>query len=190
MAKTYKVNEIFLSLQGEGKWTGVPMVFLRFSLCNLHCPFCDTDFSFFREMTSDEILSEVKTVAGECRIVCLTGGEPSLQVDGELIRTLHGSGFRLHIETNGTRLLPEGIDWVTMSPKSDWNKGAAPKIGSADEVKVVYTGQDVSGWLDFPAKWHLLQPCSGKNIKETVSYCLSHPQWGLSLQTHLLLGIK
>lgn len=94
------------------------------------------------------------------------------------------------METNGTHTLPDGLDWVTMSPKQDWNPKAVPAIDSADELKLVYTGQDVSPWLAFPAKWHLLQPCSGKNVKDVAAYCQAHPEWSLSLQTHLLLHIR
>ena len=138
----------------------------------------------------DEILAEVRELGGACRRVCLTGGEPSLQVDKELVDLLHGAGYLIHVETNGTHALPDGIDWVTMSPKRDWNPKAEPVLGTADELKLVYTGQDVSPWLSFPAEWHLLQPCSGKNVAEVVAYCKAHPEWSLSLQTHLFLGIR
>lgn len=190
MAASYKVNEIFYSLQGEGRWTGFPMIFVRFSLCNLRCPFCDTDFSKSIVMSGEEILSEVRRLGGTCRRICLTGGEPSLQVDQDIVDLLHSAGYLLHMETNGTHTLPDGLDWVTMSPKQDWNPKAVPAIDSADELKLVYTGQDVSPWLAFPAKWHLLQPCSGKNVKDVAAYCQAHPEWSLSLQTHLLLHIR
>ena len=99
----YRVNEIFCSLQGEGFWTGTPMVFLRFSGCNLKCPFCDTDHGGFREMSDGEIVAEILQAGGSCRRVCVTGGEPSLQLDEVLVDALHGAGFKVHVETNGTR---------------------------------------------------------------------------------------
>ena len=186
----YGVNEIFYSLQGEGHWTGTPMVFVRFSGCNLRCPFCDTDFSVSVQMSAEQILSEVGKCGGECRRVVFTGGEPSLQLDSELIDLLHDHGYLIHIETNGTRHLPEGIDWVTMSPKTDWQPQGKVILGKADELKLVYTGQDVSPWESFNAEFFYLQPCSCQNTKEVVTYVQSHPLWNLSLQTHKLLDIR
>ena len=189
----YKVNEIFRSLQGEGFWTGTPMVFVRLSGCNLKCPFCDTDHSGFREMTAEEIVDAVRKVAGTCRRVCVTGGEPSLQLDRGLTEALHSAGFRIHVETNGTRLLPEGTDWVTLSPKSDVPglKGdGSVVLEKADEVKIVYLGSDVERWAEFPAPWHFLQPCSCSNTAETIDYIQRHPHWRLSLQTHKYLNIR
>ena len=189
----YRVNEIFRSLQGEGFWTGTPMVFVRLSGCNLKCPFCDTDHSGFREMTAEEIVDAVLKVAGTCRRVCVTGGEPSLQLDRGLTEALHSAGFRIHVETNGTRLLPEGTDWVTLSPKSDVPglKGdGSVVLEKADEVKVVYLGSDVERWAEFPAPWHFLQPCSCGNTAETIDYIQRHPHWRLSLQTHKYLNIR
>ena len=189
----YRINEIFYSLQGEGFWTGTPMVFLRFSGCNLKCPFCDTDHTGYKEMSAEEIVAEVSKVGGECGRVCVTGGEPSLQLDRSLVEALHKAGFKIHIETNGTRILPEGIDWVTVSPKVDVKglKGNGTVVlEKADEVKVVYLGADVEKWAEFPAKWHFLQPCSCQNTAETVNYIQAHPLWRLSLQTHKYLEIR
>ena len=169
------------------------MVFLRFSGCNLKCPFCDTDHSGFQEMTADEIVAEVTKAGGDCRRVCVTGGEPSLQLDAELVNALHEAGFKLHIETNGTRVLPEGVDWVTVSPKCDVDglKGDGTVVlEDADEIKIVFLGKDVEKWASFPAKWHFLQPCSCENTDETIDYIKRHPRWRLSLQTHKLMNIR
>lgn len=198
----YRVNEIFRSLQGEGFWTGTPMVFVRLSGCNLNCPFCDTDFRSFKEMSADEIAKEAKRLG--CSRVCITGGEPLLQLDSDLIDILHGIGLTIHVETNGTRPAPENIDWITLSPKEDFTNPASGKVvlEKADEVKLVYNGslsqERLKYWADFPASWHFLQPCDtgegGKNrqiLEETVNYILSHDnRWRLSLQTHKFLGIR
>ena len=196
----YRVNEIFYSLQGEGFWTGTPMVFLRFSGCNLKCPFCDTDHSDFREMTSEEIVEEIVLAGGDCRRVCVTGGQPSLQLDDTLVEALHGAGFRIHVETNGTRVLPTGVDWVTLSPKTDVNglKGDGTVVlTKADEVKVVFEGGVDEQWAVFPAEWHFLQPCDTGDeardrvlLAETIDHIRRHPRWRLSLQTHKLLKIR
>ena len=196
--KKYLVNEIFLSLQGEGYWTGTPMVFLRFSGCNLRCPFCDTDHSTSTPYALDALLAAVSEVASApVRRVCITGGEPALQVDAALVDALHEAGFAVHIETNGTRPLPSGIDWVTFSPKSDFVEAPSPAIEAADEIKIVFIpGEtDADRWLAFPARHHFLQPCfssetGSSNVSETVTYILAHPSWRLSLQTHRLLGIR
>ena len=190
MAKTYRINEIFRSLQGEGAHTGTPAVFVRFSGCNLACPFCDTDFSFSREMTLDELVGSVREFIKDDgpRCVILTGGEPALQVDAELLQALHGiTGVRIHIETNGTLPLPEGIDWITCSPK----EGSRVVFSRADEVKVVYTGQDVERWRSaIRAGHYFLQPCSCSNTGEVTEYILAHPWWRLSLQIHKYIGIR
>ena len=142
----YRVNEIFYSLQGEGFWTGTPMVFVRFSGCNLRCPFCDTDHREGRPMRVEEIVQAVRA-AGSCKRVCLTGGEPLLQLDRELVDALHQAGYTLHLETNGTRPVPEGVDWVTLSPKEDFVSGGKVVVEKADELKLVLApGTD-------PAKW-------------------------------------
>ena len=189
----YRVNEIFYSLQGEGRWTGTPMVFVRLSGCNLHCPFCDTDHSASTPMTAEEILSAVREKGPACGRICLTGGEPALQVDAPLVEAFHGAGYRIHIETNGTRPLPPGIDWVTLSPKTDvpgLRGDGSVVLERADELKLVYTGGDVSRWASFPATVHSLQPCSCANTAEVIRYLLSHPEWTLSLQTHKYLNIQ
>ena len=189
----YRINEIFSSLQGEGFWTGTPMVFIRFSGCNLQCPFCDTDHSGSVEMAVEDIVAESLRIGNGCGRVCVTGGEPSLQLDAVLVEALHDAGFRVHAETNGTRPLPDGIDWVTLSPKSDVPglKGDGTVVlTGADEVKIVYLGADVERWASFPALWHFLQPCSCENTEKTTAYILAHPHWRLSLQTHKYLNIR
>ena len=162
-----KINEIFYSLQGEGFHTGTPAVFIRFSGCNLKCSFCDTQHEEGVLMSDEEILDAV----GEypATTVILTGGEPSLC-----------------IETNGTRALPDNIDWVTCSPK----QGAKPVISRMDEVKVVYEGQDITVYELLPAGHFFLQPCSCSNVAETVACVMQHPKWRLSLQTHKLIDIR
>ena len=115
---------------------------MRFAGCNLRCPFCDTDFSEYREMSAEDIVETIKVFP--TRFVVLTGGEPSLQVDDALVSALHDAGFTIAVETNGTRLLPEGIDWVTVSPKQPLDKAPLPQIdsGRVDEIKVVFDGND------------------------------------------------
>lgn len=200
----YRINEIFYSLQGEGFWTGTPVVFVRFSGCNLQCPFCDTDHLPHRLLTAREILSEVRQASPDCRRICFTGGEPGLQLDEALIELCKQADYLLHVETNGTHPLPSGIDWVTLSPKED--VPGLQGIGTvmlerADEIKVVFDGslspERLSHWTHFPAPWHFLQPCdTGEEernrhlLQQTLAYLQAHPSWRLSLQTHKLLNIK
>lgn len=188
----YRVNEIFYSLQGEGGNTGTPAVFVRFSGCNLSCFFCDTDFSSYTQMSVEDIVSAVS--AYPARLVVLTGGEPALQVDKQLVDALHVVNKYLAIETNGTRTLPEGIDFVTISPKET----GKTVLSKADEVKVVFVGQDVESYRDrIAAANYFLQPCSQEkngvvtdNREEVIKYILEHPHWRLSLQTHKILNIR
>lgn len=180
----YKVNEIFYSLQGEGFYTGIPAVFLRFSGCNRACAFCDTDFAAFTLMDADRIVAECSQFAA--RHIVITGGEPLLQLDTDLLKKLKKAGFFIQIETNGSLPVPEGVDWVTCSPK------APPyAVDDPDEIKIVYQGVDpepLAALFDTPHRF--LQPCSGENIAETVEYILAHPGWRLSLQTHKLIDIR
>lgn len=186
-----KVNEIFYSLQGEGSYTGVPAVFVRFAGCNLKCPFCDTDFTSYTEMTEDEIVGAVNQYPSN--IVILTGGEPTLQLTSSLLNKFCEAKLQVHIETNGTKLLPEGpINWVTCSPKY-----ATLSIQRIDELKVVYQGQDMSQYDDIAAKVYSLQPCdtgdTTKNqeiLQKTINYILQHPKWKLSLQTHKIINVR
>lgn len=210
----YLVKEIFYTLQGEGTWSGRPAVFCRFSGCNLWtgrerhrdqavCRFCDTDFvgtdgpGGGRFPSARELADAVAGAwagSGHARarpyVVC-TGGEPLLQLDEAAVEALHDRGFEVAVETNGTRPLVAGLDWVCMSPKA----GAPLVVRSGDELKLVFPQealmpQDVEE-LDFPNLF--LQPMDGparaENTKAAVEYCLAHPQWRLSLQTHKVIGI-
>jgi organic radical activating enzyme len=207
----YKVNEIFYTLQGEGCHSGIPAVFVRFSGCNLRCPWCDTEFTSYTEMTAEEITRTALALydadtQGRRRMLVLTGGEPSLQVDSSLIETLHAAGFYICIETNGTRPLPEGIDWITCSPKA----GSTLALRRVNEVKMVFTGDynpdiwrqqlEAEHWLLQPLRYNgewLLQSGVDEweddrndNLNDTVRYILSHPFWRLSVQLHKIVGIR
>lgn len=192
---SYRINEIFYSLQGEGYFTGTPAVFLRMSGCNLKCSFCDTDHEDYTEMSPVQIAEALR--AYPARHVVITGGEPSLQLDQMLVDLLHDEGWFIQIETNGTNQLPEEIDWVTCSPKPGPTGEITVRLRHIDELKVVYEGQDVESIANsIPAMHYFLQPCSsqrypgGSNTPETVAYILTHPHWRLSLQTHKLIDIQ
>jgi 7-carboxy-7-deazaguanine synthase (Cx14CxxC type) len=207
---SYAVKEIFYTLQGEGMQAGRPAVFLRFAGCNLWsgreedraaavCTFCDTDFVGMdgvgggRFDTSDALAAKVASLwpgGGAPYVVC-TGGEPLLQIDPPLIEALHAQGFEIAVETNGTIAAPEGLDWICVSPKAD-----APLAQMhGDELKLVYPQPSVD-----PARFEalafdhfLLQPMDNfrraENTQAAVAYCLAHPRWRLSTQTHKALGI-
>lgn len=194
----YPINEIFCSLQGEGEKTGTVSVFIRMSGCNLRCAFCDTDHQSHTMMSAPEIVEQVMRYPGAPLIV-LTGGEPALHIDNALIQALKLTGKTIAIETNGTLPLPDGIDWVTLSPKTAFQGGEAPPciITSCDELKVVYTGQNLNQYDHIKAQQRFLQPCYVDDPKQrllglqtTVKAVLDNPQWRLSLQTHKLLGIR
>lgn len=187
--KTYRVNEIFYSLQGEGFHAGRPAAFLRFSGCNRSCAFCDTDHGSFELMTAAdilEVLSEYPTT-----YLVVTGGEPLLQLDSELIEALKEAGFFIAVETNGSLPVPEGVDWVTCSPKSrPW------AIDRCDELKVVFTspGDVAEAWAHFRTPHLFVQPLydastGTANVGEAVRFVLENPRWRLSLQLHRILGI-
>ncbi len=218
----YKVNEIFFTLQGEGAHSGIPAVFVRFSGCNLRCPWCDTDFTDSTPMTAEQIVStmlDLYDTPNERRKMCvLTGGEPSLQVDQPLIDALHKAGFYICIETNGTHPLPEGIDWITCSPKESSITNHKSQITNphplalkkVNEVKVVFTGTyDPEIWrTQLEAEHWMLQPLryngellmesgidewaddKNDNLDETVRYILTHPFWRLSVQLHKIAGLR
>lgn len=200
MEKKYPVNEIFYSLQGEGFHAGKAAIFVRFSGCNLKCPFCDTDHREYTLMNASEIVEKVK--AFPAPLLVLTGGEPSLYVDDNLIDALHAAGKFLSIETNGTNPLPEGIDWITFSPKIGMAEGADDiRLEYADEIKVVYVGQDLGDYFDMPQCGEdtkmFLQPCfvcdeaeRRRNIEKTIECVKVDPRWTLSAQIHRFLNIS
>lgn len=190
---TYRVNELFYSLQGEGRYAGTPAVFVRLSGCNLACSFCDTQHQTWQHMTCRQIVEAVGL--HPARTVIITGGEPALQLDAELTTALHEAGYTIHLETNGTLPLKPGveIDWITCSPKD----GPALQIQHIDELKVLFRGEDVSGFLSVPAREYRLQPLDTGDlernkeiVKQTVNYILNHPKWNLSLQTHKILNVR
>lgn len=195
----YKINEIFHSLQGEGFHTGTPAVFVRFSGCNLHCAFCDTQHQTGEMMTARAIIDAVNNYP-HAPLVVLTGGEPSLFIDESFIAELkQQTGKRIAIETNGTRPLPNNLDWVTFSPKTGFEGGdQEPSIlRECDELKVVYLGQDLTQYNDIKADYRFLQPCYSENesqrrinMESCVDAVLNNPGWRLSLQTHRILHIR
>jgi len=189
----YRINEIFYSLQGEGFNTGRAAVFVRSSGCNMSCPFCDTDFHDYVEMTEEDIYKQVKHFP--TRFMVLTGGEPSLQVDDQFVNYFHQMGYELAMETNGTCKLPKYLDWITVSPKG------ACVVARCDEVKVLFGGNKTSYarplvLSNLPeASYYYLQPCFTDNpeqnqriMNECVEYIKRHPQWRLSAQVHKLVG--
>ena len=193
---TYRVNDIFYSLQGEGHNTGRAAVFVRFAGCNLRCAFCDTSFDDFRELSDSDLLRAIATYG--CTFVVLTGGEPTLQADDSLISLLHSHGYEVAMESNGTRPLPSQLDWSTVSPKQHC------VVTRCNELKVVFTKDMArSGSLDavpspLPvADYYYLQPCDTGDARRNavvtaacIDYIKHHPQWRLSLQTHKLVGFK
>jgi 7-carboxy-7-deazaguanine synthase len=212
---TYAVKEIYYTLQGEGANTGRAAVFCRFAGCNLWtgyekdrnsaiCSFCDTDFigtdgpGGGHFITAKDLASAVATVwGGSSRqaeikpLVVCTGGEPLLQLDDSLVEAFHNEGFELAIETNGTRLPPSGVDWICVSPKA----GSELVLLSGTELKLVFPqeGADPEQFESLRFEHFFLQPMDGPardaHTKLTIQYCLEHPKWRLSLQSHKLLGI-
>jgi 7-carboxy-7-deazaguanine synthase len=210
----YSVHEIFFTLQGEGFHTGRPAVFCRFAGCNLWtgredqradavCRFCDTDFVGIAEdggrFTTPELLAEAvaslwpaQHSAGSVPYVVCTGGEPLLQLDEAAVNAFHARGFEVAIETNGTQPAPNGIDWICVSPKAR----ADVVLTSGNELKLVYPQENGEPEryeaLDFD--FFFLQPMDGpeleQNTRAALAYCLEHPRWRLSIQTHKLLGIR
>lgn len=196
-----KLNEIFYSLQGEGAHTGMPCVFVRFSGCNLRCPFCDTYHAQGTPMSDADIVAYINMYPAEW--IVLTGGEPSLWIDDDFIHTLHvATGKKIAIETNGTRQVPDEIDWITLSPKYGMASDAPliPCVQRADEIKVVDTGQDLEQYFALPQcrsnTLMFLQPCwapdarlCAENTARAVARVKDDPRWRLSVQTHRYLRI-
>ena len=194
----YKINEIFYSLQGEGFHAGTPAVFVRFSGCNLRCVFCDTQHQAGEMLSLQEIVDEVNKHLNSPLLV-LTGGEPSLFIDEAFVAELKQKTHKtIAIETNGTRPLPNNLDWVTFSPKSAFEGGDLEPcvLKHCDELKVVYLGQDLAQYKDSVAKHRFLQPCFCEdemerhaNMKACVEAVMQNPSWRLSLQIHRILDI-
>jgi len=207
----YAVKELFYTLQGEGANTGTPAVFCRFAGCNLWsgreedraaatCKFCDTDFvgtdgpgggKFDGPDALAGAVDQAWKNRGPNKFVVCTGGEPLLQLDAPLLASFHGRGFRVAIETNGTVPAPEGIDWVCVSPKST----APLVIGQGQELKLVFPQNDAppERFERLAFDHFFLQPMDGprrdENTRAAIDYCLTHPQWRLSLQSHKIIGI-
>jgi organic radical activating enzyme len=194
----YRINEIFYSLQGEGFHSGTPAVFVRFSGCNLHCAFCDTQHQQGTMMPLQAIVDEVNHYP-VAPLVVLTGGEPSLFIDEAFVEELkQKTSKRISIETNGTHPLPSNLDWVTLSPKTAFEGGDTEPclLQQCDELKVVYLGQDLSQYDDIETRHRFLQPCycedavlRQSNLNACVEAVLAHPGWRLSLQVHRVIGI-
>jgi 7-carboxy-7-deazaguanine synthase len=208
---TYQIKEIYYTLQGEGAQAGRAAVFLRFAGCNLWsgresdranatCNFCDTDFigtdgpGGGKFVSAEDLVAAVSQKwpggAGVPYVVC-TGGEPLLQLDEPLIQALHGAGFEIGVETNGTMQAPAGLDWICVSPKAD----ASLTLRRGNELKLVFPQPeaDPARFVELDFEHFFLQPMDGpaisENIQAAIAYCLHHPQWRLSLQTHKLIGI-
>ena len=203
----YAVKEIFATLQGEGAQAGRAAVFLRFAGCNLWsgreqdragaiCRFCDTDFVGGERFDDAEILADKAAAlwpaAGtERRLVVVTGGEPALQLDATLVAALKARHFAVAVETNGTRPLPDGLDWICVSPKA----GAPLTVTGGDELKLVYpqTGAPPDSFAHLDFRHFFLQPMDGPelgaNTRSAIAYCQVHPTWRLSVQLHKSLGI-
>jgi 7-carboxy-7-deazaguanine synthase (Cx14CxxC type) len=209
----YAVKEIYYTLQGEGAHTGRAAVFCRFAGCNLWsgreadrasaiCQFCDTDFADtngpgggkFESPNALAAAIEEKWLGSDAtgtRFVVCTGGEPLLQLDPPLIDALHARGFEIAVETNGTIAAPPGLDWICVSPKA----GTALQQPTGDELKLVYPqpGAEPEAFESLSFRHFFLQPMDGPlrdaNTQAALQYCLHHPRWRLSLQTHKLLGI-
>ncbi len=207
----YSVKEIFYTLQGEGFHAGRPAVFCRFSGCNLWtgreqdratavCSFCDTDFVGVgpdggKFATAGELANAIAArwpAAGGKPFVVCTGGEPLLQLDAPAVAALHARGFEVAVETNGTQPVPAGIDWVCVSPKAD----AALAVGGGNELKLVFPQERAmpERFAGLAFEHFYLQPMDGPSAAETtaatLAYCLAHPQWHMSVQTHKALGIR
>ena len=208
---SYRIKEIYFTQQGEGKNTGKNFVFVRFSGCNLWsgkeknresaiCKFCDTDFygvdgvngGIYEAKELVRMIKSLWMVDSSPVSAVLTGGEPLLQLDDELIQELKKEEIYIAIETNGTLLAPDGIDWICMSPKA----GTEIKLRSGSEIKVVYPQKDLDPdkFSDLDFENFFIQPMDSKelesNVAKSIKFCMDNPKWRLSLQTHKILGIR
>lgn len=191
-----KINEIFYSVQGESFHAGTPAVFIRFSGCNLKCPFCDTHHTTGSEMSISDVIKEIMKYPA--RLIVVTGGEPSLFLTDELVDMLHEKGKYVAVETNGTNKLPSSVDWVTLSPKDDFVDNAIPVNQRYDEIKVVFDGKhNVDKYLSIPARQYYLQPCDTGNetlnreiTNKTIEHCLKEGKWRISIQMHKVLNVR
>lgn len=202
--KIYRINEIFYSLQGEGIFTGTAAVFIRFSGCNLACPFCDTEHQPFTRMERKDIIREINRVCDGIRpaLCVLTGGEPTLQVDPDLLETLRKRFKRIAIETNGTRDVISGFDLITISPKDCFVENAALAVqtsGAETECKVVFDGEhNPEQYFErVPASHYYLQPCdtgdparNAEILAAAVQHIKTHPWWRLSIQTQKIINVR
>lgn len=200
--RRYLVKEIFgPTLQGEGAHCGTACVFLRFAACNLACAWCDTDFAAAgaTRFTADEIVARLLELDRHgSRLVIVTGGEPTLQWDAALADTLRAAGFRIHMESNGTRAPAAPVDWLTVSPKPQFHAGEGLAALAADECKVVVDDSVDEAALAayearYPAARRFLQPCMDArydaHLARTLALVAAHPSWRLSLQLHKVLGL-
>lgn len=217
---SYIVKEVFPTVQGEGFFAGVAAVFLRFAGCNawsgrsqdrerdakkaVCAAWCDTDFSAAGakkyEHAADLAAHVAATAPKDCRIVVVTGGEPSLQLDDVLVKELHAHGLDVHVETNGSNPLPSGLQWVTLSPKPP----LPVVLTFADEVKVVFPAVDPLEWEDFPANFRYVQPQDPTNTTaasvhlalwrenqmRAAEFVMKHPAWRLGVQMHKVVGLR
>lgn len=200
----YKVNEIFYSIQGEGAHAGEAAVFVRFSVCNLKCPFCDTKFDEYELMSAEEIIAKMQEVnTGGCKLCVLTGGEPTLQYDKELEHRLHRAGYTINMESNGTHLLKAPVDFLTISPKTQWQQQAKVVVNQpVGEIKVVVDKRTILYQLhdyaeQYPEAKLFIQPCDTgfiKDNKEIISRCVEfikdNPKWKLSLQQQKIINVR
>jgi len=199
LGKRYIVKEIFYSLQGEGMRAGEASVFVRFAGCNLNCRKethgfdCDTDFKGGVKLTAEGVLEAIKNVNEHCRWIVLTGGEPAVQLDSALVSVLKAAGYSLAIETNGTKALPEGLDWISVSPKP----GTCLEQTRAMEVKYVLRAGDLLPTRsEIKAAYYLLSPAfegntlPQDNLRHCINLCLGNPKWILSVQLHKLIGVR
>lgn len=202
--RSYLVKEMFgPTLQGEGAHAGRACVFLRFAACNLECPGCDTDFSpdGARRLSADDIVNELRALdRGHTHRVVVTGGEPTLQWDSQLATAIRGTGFRVHMESNGTRVPGGPVDWLTISPKPQHHPASIQLADNlpADEVKVVVDDAVDENVIDrYAARWrvehYFLQPWMDaryeRNLARTLALIQARPRWRLSLQLHKIVGL-